>query len=145
MILLKETAGDTLSGAIDGANTQFTTTFDFVPETVNVYLNGRLKVKDWDDGFWVTGTRLVTMKEPPLLDDTLEIEYRSDTKTGGGALGGVPAAPQTTVLKPDAEPAGENVPNTMAKDLKPCSTSQGQRPTLSSEGELVPVLFRDDG
>lgn len=145
MILLKETAGDTLIGAIDGTNMQFTTTFDFQADSVNVYLNGRLKVKDWDDGFWVTGTRLVTMKEPPLVGDTLEIEYRSDTRTGGGALGGVPSAALVEVLKPEAEAGGEKTPDVMASELTPISTSKEDKPGISSQGELRPMIIRDDG
>jgi hypothetical protein len=145
MILLKETAGDTLVGGIDGANTEFTTTFDFTAETVNVYLNGRLKLRDWDDGFWVVGTRTVVMKEPPELGDTLEVEYRSDTKTGGGASGGVPQAATVQVLKPEAEGEGEHVPDVQAQELAPSSTSSEHKPGVSSRGELRPVIVRDDG
>lgn len=145
MILLKETAGDTLTGDIDGSNVVFTTSFDFQFESVNVYLNGRLKVRDWDDGFWVTGVRIVTMKEPPLLGDTLEVEYRSDTRTGGGALGGVPGPAQIEVLRPDAEPEGERTPETLAVELAPASTSREDKPGVSSRGELKPMIVRDDG
>ena len=145
MILLKETAGDTLTGAIDGSNKIFLTSFDFTPETVNVYLNGRLKIRDWDDGFWVTGTRLVTMKEPPLLGDTLEVEYRSETRTGGGALGGIPSAAEMEIIRPVSESEGEDLPSVMAKPLVPINTSGEDRPAVSSRGELKPVIIRGDG
>lgn len=145
MILVKETAGDTLVGAVDGTNTAFATSFDFTPETVHVYLNGRLKIRDWDDGFWVTGVRLVIMKEPPLLGDTLEVEYRSDTRTGGGALGGIPAPPLIEILHPAVESAGEHVPETLAGELAPTSSSRENKPGVSSKGELRPMIIRDDG
>ena len=145
MILLKETAGDTLSGAIDGVNAQFGTTFDFQAESVNVYFNGRLLIRAWDDGFWVTGTRLVTMKEAPMLGDTLEIEYRSDTRTGGGALGGIPQAATMEVLRPNAEATKESIPDVIASELVPISTSRENTPETSSSGELRPMLIRDGG
>ena len=145
MILLKETAGDTLTGAIDGTNTTFLTSFDFNAESVNVYLNGRLKVRSFDDGFWVVGAREVVMKEPPLLGDTLEVEYRSDTRTGGGALGGVPPAAVVEVLAPEAEGQGERVPEILPESLEPSATSSSrdQRPGVSSVG-LKPQMFRNE-
>ena len=99
MITVKETAGDTLVGAIDGANTVFLTTFDF-DGLVNVFLNGMLKQASLDDGYTATAPRTVTMKEAPLVGDTLEIEYKADVKTGGGALGGCPEAVRVNELVP---------------------------------------------
>jgi hypothetical protein len=145
MILLKETAGDTLVGAIDGTNTTFITSFDFSADSVNVYLNGRLKVRSFDDGFWVVGLREVVMKEPPLLGDTVEVEYRSDTRTGGGALGGVPPPAQVQVLEPEAEGTGERVPEIIPESLEPTATcsSRDPRPGVSSL-ELRPQMFSNE-
>jgi hypothetical protein len=100
--MLKETAGDTLTGAVDGANTVFVVSYDFQTGTpVNVYLNGRLKVASWDDGYTTTEPRTVTMKEAPLVGDTLEVEYQTSfIKTGGGAEGGIPCPPRTDPHKP---------------------------------------------
>lgn len=130
MITLKETAGDTLVGAIDGVNTEFYTTFDFQAETVQVFWNGRLKVRDWDDGFLVQGTRKVVMKEAPLIGDSLEIEYQSTTRTGGGADGGCPSAPEARIIQPDTI-AGEDTPGMGSDELVS---------SLAAQAEEVPVL-----
>lgn len=100
MILIKDTAGDTLGGAINGINRVFTTRADFDPDRVHVYLNGLLKVASWDDGYTVTPPRTVTLKEAPVAGDSLEIQYMAPIRGGGGALGGVPAAPQAVALRP---------------------------------------------
>ena len=73
MITLKETQGDTLQGVIDGVNTDYLVSYDFITDKVNVYVNGRLKIKDWDDGFTVTPPRTVSLKEALLIGDSLEI------------------------------------------------------------------------
>lgn len=130
MITLKETAGDTLVGVVDGANTEFYTSFDFTPETVQVFWNGRLKVRDWDDGFLVQGTRKVVMKEAPLAGDSLEIEYQAEVRTGGGADGGCPSAPQATIIQPDTL-TGQETPG-MGTEL---ATS-----AIFSQPEPVPVV-----
>jgi hypothetical protein len=99
MILITEAAGDSLTGLINGSNRVFVTSFNFVSAQVNVYMNGRLKVRDWDDGFTVTEPRTVTMKEAPEVGDSLHIEYQSTVRGGGGALGGVPSI-VTNILAP---------------------------------------------
>jgi hypothetical protein len=130
MITLKETAGDTLLGAVDGVNTEFYVSFDFTPETVQVFLNGRLKIRDWDDGFLVQGARKVVMKEPPLAGDSLEIEYASTVRTGGGADGGCPSAPEATIMQPDTL-TGEDTPGMGSAELGSI---------LAAQSESVPVL-----
>lgn len=130
MITLKETAGDTLVGAVDGVNTEFYVSFDFQPETVQVFVNGRLKVRDWDDGFLVQGARKVVMKEAPLSGDSLEIEYHSDVHTGGGADGGCPSAPETRIIHPDTL-AGEDIPDMGSEEMES---------SLSAQAELAPVI-----
>jgi hypothetical protein len=139
MITLKETAGDTLIGAVDGVNTEFYVSFDFTPETVQVFVNGRLKVRSWDDGFFVQGNRKVVMKEVPLAGDSLEIEYHSNVHTGGGADGGCPSAPETRIIQPDTL-TGEDIPGLGSEELEsflsaqaelsPVIVSQSERPTL---------------
>ncbi len=100
MRLFKDTAGDTLSGAIDGTNAVFTARYAFLPESVNVYVNGLLKVRDWADGFTVTAPKTVTLNEAPQVGDSLEIEYQTNMQTGGGALGGVPDSPVVVTPTP---------------------------------------------
>lgn len=130
MITLKETAGDTLIGAVDGVNTEFYVSFDFTPETVQVFLNGRLKIRAWDDGFLVQGTRKVVLKEAPLVGDSLEVEYHSDVHTGGGADGGCPNAPETRIIQPDTL-TGEDIPEVGSEKIEG---------SLSAQAELAPVI-----
>jgi len=133
MIQLKETAGDTLTGAIDGTNYAYGTSFDFNPDTVQVYVNGRLKIRDWDDGFVVIPPRTVHLKEPLLAGDSLEVEYQSPTNSGGGALGGVPGAPTAEVFQPGV--SGE--------DLAPVFTSGDMRPSALVDTEPASLLAED--
>lgn len=105
MIRLKETAGDTLTGAINGVNAVYVTSFDFDPSTVNVFVNGRLKVRELDDGFTPQSPRTIILKEALLTGDSLEVEYKSDVATGGGADGGCPEPPRVQESKPTTESA----------------------------------------
>ena len=139
MILLKETQGDTIVGVIDGANQHYVCSFDFHPDTVNVYVNGRLKIRDWDDGFVVLPPRTIAMKEPLLAGDSLEIEYRSNTQTGGGALGGCPNPPEIAVLQPGVAAEGL-VPETTAENMHASTEVGHDRPSLLAES-LVPVII----
>lgn len=140
MILLREKQGDTLQGDIDEVNTVYTTTYNFDPDTVNIYVNGRLKIKDWDDGFWATAPDIVTMKEPLKLGDSLEVEYKSDVKTGGGADGGCPEPPQVYRNVPGVS-AEQDLPGVAAGVLEPQTLSSGENsPTMTSD-ELVPVII----
>jgi hypothetical protein len=100
MLLIKETQGDTLGGIIDGTNVTYTTSLTMAVEFVNVYINGVMKVASLQDGYTVTGLNTVVLNEPLVPGDTLEIEYRSKTFTGGGAPGGAPAQPSAQVLIP---------------------------------------------
>lgn len=139
MILLKETAGDTLTGAIDGSNVHYVCSFDFNADTVNVYVNGRLKIRDWDDGFVVLPPRTVAMKEALLLGDSLEVEYKSDTRTGGGALGGCPEAPLASILAPGVE-TGQDVPGMATQNLEPTAFADVDKPSTYSD-DLVPTII----
>lgn len=133
MILIKETAGDTLRGAVDGVNTVYLTSFSFTLESVNVYINGQLKVRALADGFWVTAPNIVTLKIAALLGDTLEVEYYADTLTGGGAGGGCPNPPQIEVVRPGTN-AEEHLPDVSGEDIKS---------SIASDGELQSNVFTD--
>lgn len=139
-IQLKETQGDSLQGVIDGVNYAYVCSFDFVPETVNVFVNGRLKIRDWDDGFVVILPRTIHMKEPLLPGDSLEVEYRSPTQTGGGALGGCPGAPRLSTLEPQV--AGESLtPEATTAQLQASTSVAGAaQPSLLAE-KLTPVII----
>src|SRR5690242_780244 len=101
MMIIRETAGDTLAGAVDGSNKTFETTYDYEPALVNVFFNGILLVQSLETGYTLTPPRTVVMNEAPLVGDTLEIEYAHGAALStGGALGGVPVAPSTAELKP---------------------------------------------
>jgi hypothetical protein len=104
MLLVRETAGDTLGGAVDGVNTVFTTHFEYYSDGLKVFLNGMLLVASLETGYTLSPPKTVTMKIAPRIDggstDTLEVEYLVDVQTGGGALGGVPNAPTIDVTTP---------------------------------------------
>jgi hypothetical protein len=136
MNVLKETAGDTLQGAIDGVNLVYTTTLAFSVDRVSVYVNGRLKVAEWDDGYTLEAPKTLRMKEALEVGDSLEVEYGTAEATGGGALAGVPTIVGLGVLQPSVVTAGlealtgatnlapetkmtDNVPGVLVDDLKP--------------------------
>jgi len=139
MIRLKETAGDTLIGAVNGVNTVYTTSFAFDPGTVNVYVNGRLKVRDLDDGFTPQAPRTVILKEALLIGDSLEVEYKSDVATGGGADGGCPPPPQVVISKPRTE-SEEYRPGIATDDLDPALVSDELRLSVITD-KLQPVII----
>jgi hypothetical protein len=143
MILIKETAGDSLQGDIDGANCFFVCSFDFDDGTVQVYLNGRLKVRGWDDGFHVQVPRTVVMHEPPQVGDSLEVEYKAFTRTGGGAPGGRPEAPAITPLTPGAS-ASEDRPQEIAQNLEPDIAGRGAARGMILPTELRPVILKPE-
>ena len=119
MIVLKETQGDTLLGDIDGVNVTYTATYDFRDDVyVNIYVNGRLKIRDWDDGFSVVLPNQVVLNEPLLPGDSLEVEYQSGIATGGGADGGCPIPPEIVIVRPEAQ-VSQDIPEVAADELVP--------------------------
>lgn len=139
MILLKETGGDTIQGAIDGVNVYYRVSFPFQADSVNVFVNGRMKVRAWEDGFTVLPPDQIAMKEALLEGDSLEIEYKAETQTGGGALGGVPDAPQLGVLKPTIQ-ASQNLPEPVPTDMGATTSVTPIEPSLLSGG-LKPTII----
>lgn len=139
MIRLKETAGDTLTGAINGVNTVYTTSFDFDASSVNVFVNGRLKVRELDDGFTPQAPRTIILKEALLVDDSLEVEYKSDVATGGGADGGCPEPPQVLEEKPSTESA-EYKPGVATDNLDPNLVADELRSEILAD-TLKPVII----
>lgn len=144
MILIKETAGDTLTGVIDGANKAFVTSFDFDDANVKVYLNGMLMQANLDTGYDLIPPRTVVMKEAPLPNpdgcDTLEIEYRAEVKTGGGALGGCPDAPTVESLEPTLD-LTEETPELAADNLEPTTITQEATPAMIGVQGVRPAML----
>jgi len=145
IVLITETAGDTLTGAIDNVNQAYIVSYDFDETTVNAYVNGRLKVADLDDGFDVIPPRTVVMKEALLVGDSLEIEYQTDAAgvRGGGAPGGVPGPMKVHKLSPDTYARGERVPSLSAVPLQPSTFSSHDEPQLVAS-DIKPVLTGRD-
>lgn len=150
-VLIKETQGDTITGVIDSSNTDYEVSFDFISDSVNVYVNGILKVRDWDDGFYVIPPRTIRMKIPLILGpgpddiDSLEIEYQANIKIGGGAEGGCPLAPVTVEEIPIVD-ADEEIPSLTADELKPDTDADGIDPPLTLTTSIRPtILPNDDG
>jgi len=69
---------ETPSGTIDGSNKTFSCSYTFVTESLEVYLNGLLQIRDTDyaengnlNGFVMTNAPLST----PVPADTLWVHY----------------------------------------------------------------------
>jgi hypothetical protein len=141
IVLITETAYESLQGVIDDVNRTYVVSYDYAETTVNVYVNGRLKVASLDDGFDLVPPRTVVMKEALLVGDTLEIEYQTSAAgvTGGGAQGGVPGPMRIVQLDPDVITHGERVPDVSAETLQPRTFSRHDGPQLTAE-DLRPVL-----
>lgn len=64
------------TGTIDGVNTVFETSADYVTGSVQVFLNGQLKRVDLEDGWVELGGKKVKLNEPPIVGDVVQIYYR---------------------------------------------------------------------
>lgn len=141
--LLKETAGESLQGAIDGSNTVYEVSFDYNADTVNIYVNGRLKIRDWDDGFWVIPPRTVKLKEPLQYGDSLEVEYKSNVLSGGGAEGGCPNPPRVVETLPGMS-AAQNLPEMGADEVQPGMTAEDAPTSRIAALNLRPAILPND-
>lgn len=149
MIVIKETAGDTIQGAIDGANTDFVLSFD-IAEPVSVYHNGILLQANLETGYDIVLPRTIRMREAPQSGpddpDTLEVEYRADAKAGGGALGGCPSAPIMEAFVGGAMCAREDRPGMSTRELEPTTTGQADNtPSTTSAQDLRPSMLGTNG
>ena len=61
------------TGAIDGVNTLFSTSKDYVVGSVRVFTSGRL----WETVTTELGNKQVQLQEAPLEDDLVVIYYRA--------------------------------------------------------------------
>lgn len=69
-------------GVINGVNRTFSTPDAYFPGTLQIFVNGQLKRKDFDDGFneLVSGAGTFELKEAPVVDDVIQAYYL-DTST----------------------------------------------------------------
>ncbi|UCG53162.1 MAG: hypothetical protein JSW58_06310 [Candidatus Latescibacterota bacterium] len=145
MIQLRERAGDSLQGAVDGINQVYVVSYDYDLDSVNIYVNGRLKMREWDDGFWVIGPRTVKLKEALLVGDSLEVEYKANVQTGGGADGGCPPAPVAEVIVPDTS-AERNLPDVETNLLEPgMYIEDTPEPSIAAAGLRPTVIVPQEG
>jgi len=72
-VLDRSVKGETLTGAINGSNATYTTAFDFIPETVEVFYNGVLQ--SLLDDYITTGTNTVVFTFSPEVPDKLKVNY----------------------------------------------------------------------
>ena len=63
-------------GPIDGVNTSFTVSAMYVPGSLQVWLNGQLKRKDFTDGWSEQGSNKFKMNEAPLPGDVVQAYFR---------------------------------------------------------------------
>jgi len=64
------------TGLVDGFNTLFLSSSMYVPGSVQVWLNGQMKRKDWDDGWTELGSNKILLKEAPIPGDVVQVFYR---------------------------------------------------------------------
>lgn len=60
-------------GLINGVNASFISLFDFIPETVEVFLNGIKQIRVTD--FNTSGSRYISLSFSPNINETISINY----------------------------------------------------------------------
>lgn len=73
MYNLPVVVGDVPAGAINGSNATFATTYNFIPGTVEVRLNG-ITLKLTDD-YTTSGTQTINMVSSPVTGDKITTNY----------------------------------------------------------------------
>lgn len=68
--------GEIPDGIIDGSNATFTTEFDFIPETLQVYINGLLQTVILH--YNTSGTTTITFSDSPKTLDIIEVNYQKN-------------------------------------------------------------------
>lgn len=63
-------------GVIDGVNTTFRVSVMYVPGSLQVWLNGLLLRKDWDNGWVELGSNKFRLKEAPISGDVVQAYFR---------------------------------------------------------------------
>lgn len=68
--------GETPNGDVNGANATFTTDYNFVPETVALFVNGLIQKKPID--FNTSGQTTILTAFSPEHDDVMLVNYLRD-------------------------------------------------------------------
>lgn len=66
--------GETPTGQINGSNVQFMTAQSFVPETVQVFVNGVSQTLTVD--YVTTGTTTILLSVSPIVGDYIRVNYK---------------------------------------------------------------------
>lgn len=66
--------GETPSGAVNGSNATFTTAQNFVPESVQVFINGVSQTNTVD--YTTSGTTTITLSVSPVSGDYIRVNYK---------------------------------------------------------------------
>lgn len=67
---------ESAAGPVNGFNTVFLSSVAYVPGSVQVWLNGLLKRRDYDDGWIELGSNKIRLKEAPQVGDVVQVFYR---------------------------------------------------------------------
>lgn len=74
-VQLRCVQNEVLNGPIDGVNVQFTTVNNFIPNSIQVYLNGLRQVEGPGNDFIIISSNTIQMLNPPLPGDVLISDY----------------------------------------------------------------------
>lgn len=66
--------GETPSGAVNGSNATFTTSQNFVAESVQVFINGVSQTNGVD--YTTSGSTTITMNVSPVSGDYIRVNYK---------------------------------------------------------------------
>lgn len=66
--------GETPSGLVNGSNATYTTAFSFVPESVELFINGLRQNRVTH--FTTSGTTTVIISDAPLTGEPIQLNYR---------------------------------------------------------------------
>lgn len=66
--------GETPSGAVNGSNATYTTAQNFVPETVQLFINGVSQTNGVD--YTTSGTTTLTLNVSPIAGDYIRVNYK---------------------------------------------------------------------
>lgn len=66
--------GETPSGAVNGSNATYTTLQNFVPESVQVFINGVSQTSGVD--YVTTGSTVITLNFSPVVGDYIRVNYK---------------------------------------------------------------------
>ena len=66
--------GEVPSGALDGSNATFTTQYNFIPESVEVYVNGQRQKLGAD--YTTAGTQTINLTFSPASSEVLTVDYQ---------------------------------------------------------------------